>query len=208
MLWVHAWGRREDFWVGTPLAVACSTWSLAVAPFALEKGVLYVHLVEVPHLGRCERDHGSDGSHLCYWGKGLFVVDTMCLRIALCYKLSLIPIEGVVGVVLHFEYPPTSNCLLWCEEGKISHVSFLGSACISSFIASTHRGFGKGFQFSYCCHFLMCSDHRDLWKIDWSIQLEKQKNNREWTMHSILRGNPKTGKNPRATDLHYTIEVQ
>ena len=78
----------------------------------MEKGVLDVHLMEVPPLGCCERDHGSDGSHLCHRGKGLFVVDTVCLSIALRHKPGLVLIDNVIGVVLHFEYPPTSNFLL------------------------------------------------------------------------------------------------
>ena len=37
--------------------------------FALKKGVLDVHLVEVPPFGRCERDQGSNDNHLCHLGK-------------------------------------------------------------------------------------------------------------------------------------------
>ena len=46
------------------------------------------------------------------WGKGLFVVNTLCQRIALRHKSGFVSIDSVFGVVLDFEYPPTSNFLL------------------------------------------------------------------------------------------------
>ena len=79
---------------------------------ALEKDVLDIHLVEVLPVGCCEHNHSSNGSHLCHWGKCLFIINTMCLRVALCHKSGLVRIESVVGVVLHFEDLQASTCLL------------------------------------------------------------------------------------------------
>ena len=73
---------------------------------------LHIHLVEVPPFCCCNCDHGANGSHLCHWGKGLFVIDPVCLFIPFCHKQGLVPIDGVLGIVLHLVYPSASDCLL------------------------------------------------------------------------------------------------
>ena len=65
--------------------------------------------------GKC--NHFPHHRHLCYRGKGLFLIDTVCPLITLCHKPGLIPINGVVGIVLHFEYPPASDFLLVVWRG-------------------------------------------------------------------------------------------
>ena len=76
------------------------------------KSVLDVHMVEVPPFGWCEHEHGFNGSLLWHLGKALFIVYTVCLPTTLCHKSCLIPIDGAVSVVVHFDYPLASNCLL------------------------------------------------------------------------------------------------
>ena len=70
---------------------------------ALQEDVLYIHLME---------GYALNGSHLCHLGKGLFVIDPMCLRIPFCHKPGLISIDGAVGMVFHLKYPPTTDRLL------------------------------------------------------------------------------------------------
>ena len=73
-----------------------------------------------------------------------------------CHKSDLIPIDGAVGVVVHFEYSPTSYCLLVMWRGDEIPCLVLGE-CLHLLI---HRfdpswvlsGFWKVFQFSGCCH--------------------------------------------------------
>ena len=77
-----------------------------------ELDVLDVHLVKVPPFGCGKHDHGSNGSHLCHWGKGLFIVDTVRLCIAFCYESSLVAVDGAVNIILHLIYPSTTDCLL------------------------------------------------------------------------------------------------
>ena len=80
--------------------------------FALEKGVLAIHLMEVPPFCHYKCNHGLNSCHLCHWGKGIFIVDTLRLGIAFCYESRLVAVGGAIGIILHLVYPSTTDCLL------------------------------------------------------------------------------------------------
>ena len=57
--------------------------------FTLKKGVLDIHLMKVPTFWCCKCDYGLNGRHLCHRGKGFFVIDHVCLRVAFCSQVGL-----------------------------------------------------------------------------------------------------------------------
>ena len=64
-------------------------------------------------------------------------------------RRTLYWLTGVDGTVLHLKYPDIRSPFGGGEERTRSHVPFLESACISSFIASTHhRSFAASEFFS------------------------------------------------------------
>ena len=79
--------------------------------FALKKGVLDVHLMEVPPFRRGKCDHGPHSRHLCHRGKGLLVVNSMRLGVAFRYESRFVAVDGTVGIVLHFVNPLASDRL-------------------------------------------------------------------------------------------------
>ena len=101
----------DCFWMGARIEVGW-LYHIHLFSFALKKDVPDVHLMEVPLFCRGKRNHGSNNPHLCHYGKGLFIVEIVRLCIAFCYESSFIAFDGAVGIILHFEYPSTVDCLL------------------------------------------------------------------------------------------------
>ena len=56
----------------------------------IQKGILDIHLKDLPLSNGCNCNHSTNCRHLCNWGKCLLVVKTILLGIPFCYKSSLI----------------------------------------------------------------------------------------------------------------------
>ena len=67
--------------------------------------MFYVHLMEVLPFDCCKCDNDLYCRHLCHRRNGLFIIDHVYLRVALCDEPGLIPIDGATDVVLHLIYP-------------------------------------------------------------------------------------------------------
>ena len=81
------------FWMGARIEAGW-LYHVHLFQFALKKGILYIHLVEVPPFCRGQRNHGPYRRHLCPRGKGLFVVDAMCLCVSFCYESRFVAVNG------------------------------------------------------------------------------------------------------------------
>ena len=73
----------------------------------------------------CKCNHGSNNRHLCDWGKGLFIVDTMRLCIAFCYESSLVAVDEPSTLYFTLNIHLQMITFLWGEWGTRSHVSFM-----------------------------------------------------------------------------------
>jgi hypothetical protein len=71
----------------------------------MQKHILHIKLMNRPGAGDGQGEHGADHDQLDHWAKGLNVVDVGSLGEAAKNPVSLVPVQGAVGVELVLENP-------------------------------------------------------------------------------------------------------
>ena len=78
----------------------------------MKKDIFNIKLVEIPIISGCQGNKKSNICHLRKMGKGVKIVHTIGLGIPFSNKEDFQPINGSIGINLHFEHPTTTNGFL------------------------------------------------------------------------------------------------
>ena len=110
--------------------------------------------MKVPPFCCYECKYCSNGSHLCQWAEGFFIVDAMGLCVVFCYDMGFVAVDLVVCSVLHLIYLQSIAFLcVNVEQGPCS----IRAKCVHFLVHSFYPLwisciFGKAFQLSYGCY--------------------------------------------------------
>jgi hypothetical protein len=72
---------------------------------AMQERILHIELMNWPGVGDDQGEHGVNRGRLNHWTEGLIIVDAKSLGEVVKNRMSLVPVQGTVGIELVLEIP-------------------------------------------------------------------------------------------------------